>query len=74
MRCILLLLAVLLMGFAPAPFPKPSLEKADLAKLQGEWEQVSSSINGNPPFAGGGVVEVFSGNQLTYVTNGESFK
>ena len=39
MRRVLPLVAVLLMGFAPAPFPKQH-RKTDLKKMQGEWDMV----------------------------------
>jgi uncharacterized protein (TIGR03067 family) len=40
-RRIVPLLTVLLLGFAPAPFPKPEPRRpSDLARLQGEWEVV----------------------------------
>jgi uncharacterized protein (TIGR03067 family) len=45
----LLLLAVVCLAFAPAPFPKPKkpdLRKADLKRMQGEWTCVSFIIAG----------------------------
>lgn len=37
MRCVLPLLAVLPLAFAPAPFPKPNTDKDDLKRMQGSW-------------------------------------
>jgi uncharacterized protein (TIGR03067 family) len=48
MRCILPLLTAVLLGFAPAPFPRVDRTKADLKKLQGEWVRVSHAVGGNP--------------------------
>jgi uncharacterized protein (TIGR03067 family) len=39
-KLLLLVLAVLLLGFAPAPFPRPETRdqtRADLKKMQGDW-------------------------------------
>jgi uncharacterized protein (TIGR03067 family) len=72
MRRILPLLAVLLMGFAPAPFPKPGRNTtADLAALRGEWELVSASSNGGPFSADGGwSSSVYDGNRLSSFRKG----
>jgi uncharacterized protein (TIGR03067 family) len=42
---LLILPAVLLLGFAPAPFPRPHRE-ADLARLQGTWDRLSYRLAG----------------------------
>jgi uncharacterized protein (TIGR03067 family) len=44
MRRVLLLLAVVLLGFAPVPFSDP--EKADLKKMQGSWILASAHKDG----------------------------
>jgi uncharacterized protein (TIGR03067 family) len=38
MRPLLVMLAVVALGFAPVPFRKPDPVKSELQKLQGEWE------------------------------------
>jgi uncharacterized protein (TIGR03067 family) len=45
MHRILPLLAVLCLGFAPAPFPRDR-EAAELKKLQGDWVEVYSVMEG----------------------------
>jgi uncharacterized protein (TIGR03067 family) len=48
MRSVLSLIAVLLVGFAPAPFPKKikPVRRTDLEQLQGSWVRVSYSSCG----------------------------
>jgi uncharacterized protein (TIGR03067 family) len=65
MRCFLPLLAVLLVGFAPAPFPRTDSTKADLKKLQGEWVRVSHTIGGTP-LSPAGATLVIAGDRLEY--------
>jgi uncharacterized protein (TIGR03067 family) len=43
--------AVLLTGFAPAPFRKPDSGKDDLKKMQGSWLRLSSTNGALPPVA-----------------------
>ena len=49
-RILLLMCAALLLGFAPAPFPKPQRggdhDKANLARLQGVWDVHQQHHNG----------------------------
>src|SRR4051794_17197835 len=40
-------LGLFLLGFAPAPLPKPD-KLSDLRKMQGEWVRVSVSVDGKP--------------------------
>jgi uncharacterized protein (TIGR03067 family) len=48
-RCLgVLVVAVLPLGFAPAPLPKPDPTKADLKALQGGWVIVSRTFEGRP--------------------------
>jgi uncharacterized protein (TIGR03067 family) len=65
MRCVLPLLAVLLLGFAPVPFPRADRTKADLKKLQGEWVRVSHAVGGNP-LAPAETTLVVAGDRLEY--------
>jgi uncharacterized protein (TIGR03067 family) len=67
MRRILALLALLVMGFAPAPFPKPERTGRDkLVAMRGEWKLVSLSLDGRPLRAAGGMsAAVFDGNRLS---------
>jgi uncharacterized protein (TIGR03067 family) len=47
LRLLLIVFVVLLVGFAPTPFPKPKKSdpsKDDLKKLQGEWVRTCSII------------------------------
>jgi uncharacterized protein (TIGR03067 family) len=47
MRSVLPLLAVLLVGFAPAPFPKgKSDNRTDLEKMEGTWELHTRVVDG----------------------------
>jgi uncharacterized protein (TIGR03067 family) len=72
MRRVLPLLAVLLMGFAPAPFPKPGRDgRDDLAAMRGEWEVVGESLSGSPlrP-AAASYTAVYDGNRVDMLTNG----
>jgi uncharacterized protein (TIGR03067 family) len=46
MRRVLPHYAVLSLAFAPAPFPRPGLSKADLEKMQGEWICISFLTEG----------------------------
>ena len=57
------LLAVLSLGFAPAPFPKPAKPvpvDTDLMALQGEWLEEGGSQ----------VVYLFAGTKVTVTQNG----
>src|SRR5947208_2033134 len=51
MRRALLLLAVLCLAFAPAPFPRPDRRPgcADLKAMQGEWVLVRETYATGPP-------------------------
>src|SRR5262249_16818397 len=40
--------AVLSLGFAPAPLPRPNSTKEDMKKLQGGWVRVQLTIAGRP--------------------------
>jgi uncharacterized protein (TIGR03067 family) len=44
---VLLVLAVLSLGLAPAPLPRPDKSKEDLKRLQGEWHRVRVTVGGN---------------------------
>src|SRR5687767_13257210 len=70
----LVLLAVLSLAFAPLPFPRPGKggkAASDLKALQGEWVQVSCSLNGGPPAASGGEdTAVYDGARLTRLSKG----
>ena len=48
MRMLMLTCATLLLGFAPAPFPRqqPSSREGDLQQMQGEWTLVSTEVGG----------------------------
>jgi uncharacterized protein (TIGR03067 family) len=74
MRRFLPLIAILSLAFAPAPFPRPLKAdpgKADLKKMQGEWECVSWSLNGNPLVTvNRRVTAVYDGNRMSCLTNG----
>jgi hypothetical protein len=53
MRRVLPLIAVLLIGFAPAPFPKPNRSQEDLKKMQGSWELLYTVMNGKREYPSG---------------------
>ena len=44
-------LAVLALGFAPVPFPKPDTGKDDLKKMQGTWNRLTCTQGQIPPVA-----------------------
>src|SRR3954467_7324607 len=58
-RCVLLVLAILPLGFAPAPFPRPPKPKPatafGLPALQGKWKRTSLLIDGRPTDPGTGM-------------------
>jgi uncharacterized protein (TIGR03067 family) len=73
MRRFLPLLCVLSLGFAPAPFIKPSGPRRpadDLAMLQGEWAQVKYAIGGGGlrDTRGGGNFVRFAGGKMSFHT------
>jgi uncharacterized protein (TIGR03067 family) len=75
MRTLLLsTLAALALGFAPAPFPRSSREvdpdKADLARLQGVWQEVRYQL-GTDDRLGDGTRVTVAGSRVTY-RRGES--
>jgi uncharacterized protein (TIGR03067 family) len=41
-RLILIVVSVLLLGFAPVPFPKPDTSEADLKAMQGDWVETTA--------------------------------
>ena len=41
--------AILSLGFAPAPFKKPDTVKEDLQKMQGAWDRLSCTFGSIPP-------------------------
>src|SRR4051794_1200833 len=66
----LLALAVLALGFAPAPFPKESSGRrlqGDLKLLQGDWEVVQHYTGGRDETAQGERIRV-SGDRMCWVT------
>jgi uncharacterized protein (TIGR03067 family) len=69
---ILLLLAILMIGFAPAPLPSPGRNTcADLAALRGEWERVSIVLSGKVGHVKPGqVTAIFKDNQLSFLSDG----
>jgi uncharacterized protein (TIGR03067 family) len=72
MRAILLILAVFVVGFAPAPFPRRSKaepEKDDLKKMQGLWHCVRRTLAGNPSSRGDVTVEI-AGSRFRYRVDG----
>jgi uncharacterized protein (TIGR03067 family) len=70
MRLAALLLAVLAMGFAPAPFPRPDKGAADLKKIQGQWVQVAFRRGGDAKSVGNMTLEI-SGDRLKWFRRGE---
>jgi len=66
-RRVLPLLAMLLLGFAPAPFPRQTKTKADWQALQGEWIRVSLTICGKKRFeAPGAIILTIRGDQIAF--------
>jgi uncharacterized protein (TIGR03067 family) len=61
----LLPVLLLLLGFAPAPFPKPDTSKEDLQSLQGAWVMAWSQENGVKTLADREVVWLIAGKQVT---------
>jgi uncharacterized protein (TIGR03067 family) len=73
MRHVLPLLIVLSLGFAPAPVYREKRDPAkdDLKALQGEWECVGYSINGEEPSVGVGKSKVVHlEDRLSCLSNG----
>jgi uncharacterized protein (TIGR03067 family) len=64
------LFVLLLLGFAPAPFPRRAQE-GDLKRLQGEWRLVRSAF-ADEWSEGGQVTLVVRGDQLTFRQGGEA--
>jgi uncharacterized protein (TIGR03067 family) len=56
---------LLLLGFAPAPFPKPDTGKEDLHRMQGGWVMAWSQKDGVKTLAEQEAVWLIAGNQLT---------
>jgi uncharacterized protein (TIGR03067 family) len=71
MRHILPLFAVLLMGFAPTPFPKPDPGKDDLKKMQGKWVSVFRVRDGVRELVKGEVIWHIKQNCVVAVENGK---
>ena len=72
MRCILLLLAVFSLAFAPASKPKGENE---LKKMQGKWSREACTIDGKSGVERPGSVTVtISGDQLTFGTPDDTWK
>ena len=75
MRRVVLLLTVLLMGFAPAPVYKPKPEgRTAIERLQGEWSRLSMSINGGPLSDSGGVTLTVKGNLMGFGSADDEWK
>src|SRR5262245_35331235 len=55
MRNCLLVLAVLTLGFAPAPLPRPDRSKADRNRLAGTWVLKQVKYLGSTTYSGAGV-------------------
>jgi hypothetical protein len=71
MRRVLPLIAVLLVGFAPVPFPKASKDegRTDLDKMRGGWVKVWYSSGGQKRHDGRVVIE-FKDDHMTRSLNG----
>jgi uncharacterized protein (TIGR03067 family) len=73
LRVPLLVCVLLLVGFAPAPFPKHQREHPDLDRIQGEWVAVSYRVwyderrSGDASF----VWAVLQGRRLTFYQAGK---
>ena len=67
---LLLLLAALAAGFAPAPFPRPERRRTDLEKMQGTWVLDSMLLDGRTSRRGGTRVTI-EGDRLKYVNDGK---
>jgi uncharacterized protein (TIGR03067 family) len=64
MRRVLLLVAVLPLGFAPVPKPKPGPLEGDLKALQGEWVLSRRASFGE--WTDGGATAVVAGDRITF--------
>src|SRR5688572_16857857 len=64
--------ALILAGFAPAPFPRPDRQRADPADLTGTWVFTASEMNGQPqPLEAHREYKVeISKNRIVFTTNG----
>ena len=67
MRCVLPLLALVSLGAAPAPFPKPTPAKDDLKALQGDWVLTSTICEGVETKVGLSLDWRIKGNGLSHV-------
>jgi uncharacterized protein (TIGR03067 family) len=71
MRACALLLAVVSLAFAPAPFPKQGdPNKEDLKKMQGSWTTVRRTYGGKPMTGRGEMTVVISGDRVKYLVDG----
>src|SRR5262249_25607900 len=73
-RLFLLLAALPALAFAPVPKPKekPDPGKEDLKRLQGEWEMLECSVDGQRvKVRPGEASDVFKGDQLMTLNRGE---
>jgi uncharacterized protein (TIGR03067 family) len=66
---ILLLFAIALLGFAPAPLPRKDSGAADLARMQGEWVCIRLTYGGQVLESGYRVV--ITGNRMEYPSSGK---
>ena len=73
MRRLLLLLPVLLLGFAPAPFPRPNPATDDQKAIQGDWKLISRTYEGGEEDHIVSTLEV-KGNRWAFCNAESSFK
>src|SRR5262245_51877078 len=70
MRYVLPLLAVVPLGLAPVPLPKPTLAQADLKAMQGDWVLTSTICDGSETNVGVNLAWRIKGNGLSHVLEG----
>ncbi len=71
MRRLLPCLAIVLLGFAPAPFPRPDTSNLDLEKMQGEWVLVQMIVAGQSRDSGGGYFTIeIAGSRMQELSGG----